>query len=87
MIVSLELNGALIKLYTFIMQKRQNLLRSFVYASLQTGERSPSFVKCRGGTLLFGDFDINTCILSPFVNVSIKKEKGSIFLAFGFALS
>ena len=70
------------------MQKRPNLLRSFVYGSLQTGERSPSFVEYRrGGTLLFRDFDINTCIYPPFVIVSIKKEKGSIFLAFVFALS
>ena len=40
----------------------------------------------RGGTLLFRDFDINTCIFFPFVIVSIKMENGSIFLAFGFSL-
>ena len=90
MIACLELNAALIKLYTFIVQKRRNLLRSFVFRSLQTGERSPLFVDYRrwdGGTLLFRDFDIKTYIFFPFVIVSIKKEKGSIFLAFSFALS
>ena len=90
MIACLELSAALIKLYRFIMQKRQNLLRSFVYVSLQTGERPPLFVDYRtwvGVTLLFRQFDINTCIFFPFVIVSIKKEKGSIFLAFGFPLS
>ena len=40
LIACLELNAALINLYTLILRKRQNLLRSFVDGPLQTGQRS-----------------------------------------------